>query len=90
LIALDEIEKLNPKHGNDSVKPAEDIAFTRNYLKYLRESMTQVAVNLDPCEKAYLQTNWSEYEGMPIFRAAKRMNAYYPSGLNRANLVFGP
>ena len=81
LIALDEIEKLNPNivipgHGNYSVKPAEDVAFTRNYLKYLRESMTQAAVNLDPFDEAYQHTNWSEYEGMPLFRAANRMNAY--------------
>ena len=81
LIALDEIEKLNPNivipgHGNYSVKPAEDIVFTRNYLKYLRESMTNAAVNMDPFEDAYQQADWSEYEGMPLFRAANRMNAY--------------
>ena len=81
LAALDEIEKLNPNivipgHGNYSVKPAEDIVFTRNYLKYLRESMSKAAINLDPFEDAYKQTDWSEYEGMPLFRAANRMNAY--------------
>lgn len=81
LVALDEIEKLNPNivipgHGNYSVKPAEDIVFTREYLKYLRESMSQAAINLDPFEDAYKQTDWSEYEGMPLFRAANRMNAY--------------
>ncbi len=81
LLALDEIEKLNPNvvipgHGNYSVKPAEDIVFTRNYLKYLREMMTNAAVNMDPFEDAYKQADWSEYEGMPLFRAANRMNAY--------------
>jgi glyoxylase-like metal-dependent hydrolase (beta-lactamase superfamily II) len=81
LLALDEIEKLNPNivipgHGNYSVKPAEDIVFTRNYLKYLREMMTNAAVNMDPFEDAYQQADWSEYEGMPLFRAANRMNAY--------------
>jgi glyoxylase-like metal-dependent hydrolase (beta-lactamase superfamily II) len=81
LATLDEIEKLNPNivipgHGNYSVKPAEDIVFTRNYLKYLRESMSKAAINLDPFEDAYKQTDWSEYEGMPLFRAANRMNAY--------------
>lgn len=81
LIALAEIEKLNPNivipgHGNYSVKPAEDIAFTREYLKYLRESMSKAAINLDPFEDAYKQSDWSEYEGMPLFRAANRMNAY--------------
>ena len=81
LIGLDEIEKLNPNivipgHGNYSVKPVEDIAFTRNYLKYLRESMSKAAINLDPFDEAYKQADWSEYEGMPLFKAANRMNAY--------------
>ncbi|WP_255532325.1 MBL fold metallo-hydrolase [Polynucleobacter sp. AP-Reno-20A-A9] len=81
LTALDEIEKLNPSlvipgHGGYSVKPVEDIAFTRNYLKYLRESMSKAAINMDSFEDAYKQADWSEYEGMPLFRAANRMNAY--------------
>ncbi|MBU3611740.1 MBL fold metallo-hydrolase [Polynucleobacter sp. MG-27-Goln-C1] len=81
LHALDEIQALNPSivipgHGAYSTNPAEDIRFTREYLKYLRESMTKSAVNMDPFEDAYKQTDWSEYEGMPLFRAANRMNAY--------------
>ena len=81
LAALDEIERLSPNivipgHGGYSVKPAEDIAFTRNYLKYLRESMSKAAVNMDPFEDAYKQADWSEYEGMPLFRAANRMNTF--------------
>ena len=81
LKGLDEIEKFNPNivipgHGNYSVKPSEDIAFTRNYLKYLRESMSTAAINMDPFDAAYKQANWSEYEGMPLFKAANRMNAY--------------
>ncbi|MBU3577432.1 MBL fold metallo-hydrolase [Polynucleobacter sp. UK-Kesae-W10] len=81
LHALDEIEQLKPNivipgHGAYSVNPAEDIAFTRSYLKYLRESMSPSAINMDPFEEAYKQADWSEYEGMPLFRAANRMNAY--------------
>lgn len=81
LSALDEIERLQPKiivpgHGAHSVKPREDIAFTRDYLKYLRQSMTKAAIDMDPFEEAYAQTDWSEYDGMPLFRAANRMNAY--------------
>ena len=81
LHALDEIQALKPSivipgHGAYSSNPAEDILFTREYLKYLRESMTKSAVNMDPFEDAYKQTDWSEYEGMPLFRAANRMNAY--------------
>ncbi len=81
LVALDEIEKMNPNivlpgHGSYSIKPSEDIAFTRDYLKYLRETMSSAALNLDPFDEAYAQADWSEYEGMPLFRAANRMNAY--------------
>lgn len=81
LKALDEFEKFKPQvvipgHGPQSVNPIEDIRFTREYLRYLRESMTESAVNMDPFEEAYKQTDWSEYEGMPLFRAANRMNAY--------------
>ena len=81
LSALDRIEGMNPKivipgHGSVSTNPVEDIRFTRVYLKYLRQSMSTAAVNMDPFEEAYKQTDWSEYEGMPLFRAANRMNAY--------------
>ena len=81
LQALDEIGSLNPNvvipgHGAHSMNPAEDIRFTRDYLRYLRESMTKSAVNMDPFEDAYKETDWSEYEGMPLFKAANRMNAY--------------
>ena len=81
LTALDAIEELQPQivipgHGAYSTNPREDIIFTRNYLNYLRESMSKAAINLDPFEEAYRQADWSEYEGMPLFRAANRMNAY--------------
>lgn len=81
LQALSEIEALNPNivipgHGAHSTHPVEDIRFTREYLRYLRESMTKSAVNMDPFEEAYDQVDWSEYQGMPLFRAANRMNAY--------------
>jgi glyoxylase-like metal-dependent hydrolase (beta-lactamase superfamily II) len=79
--ALDEIQKQNPKivvpgHGPYSTNPLADIAFTRNYLAYLREVMGPAARDLDPFEEAYAKADWSEYEGMPLFRAANRMNAY--------------
>jgi glyoxylase-like metal-dependent hydrolase (beta-lactamase superfamily II) len=79
--ALDEIQKQNPTivvpgHGPYSTNPLADIAFTRNYLAYLREVMGPAARDLDPFEEAYAKADWSEYEGMPLFRAANRMNAY--------------
>ena len=79
--ALDEIQKQNPKivvpgHGSYSTNPLADITFTRNYLAYLREVMGPAARDLDPFEEAYAKADWSEYDGMPLFRAANRMNAY--------------
>jgi len=81
LQALNEIESLNPTivipgHGTHSINPIEDIRFTREYLRYLRQSMAKSAIDMDPFEDAYQQADWSEYEGMPLFRAANRMNAY--------------
>jgi len=81
LTSLDRIDQFKPKmvipgHGAISTNPVEDIRFTRVYLQYLRQSMSTAAVNMDPFEEAYKQTDWSEYEGMPLFRAANRMNAY--------------
>ena len=81
LQALNEIELLNPGvvipgHGAHSINPVEDIRFTREYLRYLRQTMAKSAIDMDPFEEAYQQTDWSEYEGMPLFRAANRMNAY--------------
>jgi glyoxylase-like metal-dependent hydrolase (beta-lactamase superfamily II) len=79
--ALDEIQKLKPKivvpgHGTYSTNVLADVKFTRDYLAYLREVMGPAARDLDPFEEAYAKADWSEYEGMPLFRAANRMNAY--------------
>jgi glyoxylase-like metal-dependent hydrolase (beta-lactamase superfamily II) len=81
LQALNEIESLNPSivipgHGAHSINPIQDIGFTREYLRYLRQSMAKSAIDMDPFEEAYQEADWSEYEGMPLFRAANRMNAY--------------
>ncbi|QWE23781.1 MBL fold metallo-hydrolase [Polynucleobacter sp. AP-Elch-400A-B2] len=81
LQALNEIESLNPSivipgHGAPSINPIQDIGFTREYLQYLRQSMAKSAIDMDPFEEAYQRADWSEYEGMPLFRAANRMNAY--------------
>ena len=79
--ALNEIQKLKPAivvpgHGPYSTNAVEDVVFTRNYLAYLREVMGPAARDLDPFEEAYAKADWLEYDGMPLFRAANRMNAY--------------
>jgi len=65
-----------PGHGPASTAPMADLVMTRDYLVYLRQTMGEAAHNLEPFEDAYARADWSRYEGMPLFRAANRMNAY--------------
>jgi glyoxylase-like metal-dependent hydrolase (beta-lactamase superfamily II) len=65
-----------PGHGPVSTDPMADLALTRDYLAYLRRTMGEAARNMEPFDDAYARTDWSRYEGLPLFRAANRMNAY--------------
>jgi glyoxylase-like metal-dependent hydrolase (beta-lactamase superfamily II) len=81
LVSLDKISALKPKiiipgHGAYSPDPVHDIEFTKGYLIYLRDSMGDAARNMDSFDDVYANTDWGEYEGMPLFRSANRMNAY--------------
>jgi glyoxylase-like metal-dependent hydrolase (beta-lactamase superfamily II) len=67
---------LVPGHGPISYKPMQDLQLTRDYLLYLRASFTEPAKNMEPFDEAYAKVDWSRYEGLPLFRAANRMNAY--------------
>ena len=65
-----------PGHGPLSHEAGKDMRLTRDYLIYLRTVMGEAAKNLDPFEEAYAATDWSEFEHLPLFRVANRMNAY--------------
>lgn len=65
-----------PGHGPLSHEAQKDMKLTRDYLAYLRATMEKAAQNLDPFEDAYAATDWSEFEHLPLFRVANRMNAY--------------
>jgi len=65
-----------PGHGAVSRNPAADLAFTRNYLRYLRQVMGKAAEDMVPFDEAYKQTDWSRFEKVPAFDAANRINAY--------------
>ena len=65
-----------PGHGPVSATPMADLALTRDYLAYLRRTMGDAARNMEPFDEAYDRTDWSRYAGLPLFRAANRMNAY--------------
>jgi glyoxylase-like metal-dependent hydrolase (beta-lactamase superfamily II) len=65
-----------PGHGPLSHEARKDMQLTRDYLVYLRESMGRAAQNLEPFDEAYKNTDWSQFEHLPLFRVANRMNAY--------------
>lgn len=67
---------LIPGHGPVSATPLQDMATTRDYLAYLRQTMGEAARNMEPFDEAYAKADWSRFENLPLFRLANRMNAY--------------
>ena len=65
-----------PGHGPLSSEARKDMQLTRDYLVYLRDNMGKAAQNLEPFEEAYAATDWTDFEHLPLFRLANRMNAY--------------
>ena len=79
--SLDELLRLDasvvvPGHGPVSQEPKADMELTRNYLTFLRKHMGKAARDMTPFDEAYLSTDWSAYENLPLFGPANRMNAY--------------
>ena len=75
LLAFDAL-RIVPGHGPVSSDARGDLQLTRDYLVHLRRTMGQAAQDLEPFEEAYAKADWSRFEGLPLFRAANRMNAY--------------
>lgn len=67
---------LVPGHGPLSLDPEPDLALTRDYLLYLRQTMGEAARQLEPFEEAYARTDWSRFDKLPLFGPANRMNAF--------------
>jgi glyoxylase-like metal-dependent hydrolase (beta-lactamase superfamily II) len=75
MIALDPAVVV-PGHGPVSHDVARDLAGTRDYLAYLRETMGRAAKELEPFDTAYASTDWSKFRNLPAFAEANRINAY--------------
>ncbi len=81
LRGLDEVAKLDPKfiipgHGKASTRAREAIAFTRDYIQYVRDAMQQAVDNWTDFDAAYPKVDWSRYEKLPAFTSNNRGNAY--------------
>jgi glyoxylase-like metal-dependent hydrolase (beta-lactamase superfamily II) len=81
LRSLGEVEKLAPKfiipgHGRPSTNAGAAIAFTRDYIPYVRNAMAKAVAGWTDFDAAYNGTDWSKYRDMPAFDANNRGNAY--------------
>jgi glyoxylase-like metal-dependent hydrolase (beta-lactamase superfamily II) len=81
LAALGEVEKLDPKfiipgHGKASTAAREAIAFTGDYIQFVRSAMNVAVQDWTEFDAAYDKTDWSKYRDMPAFAANNRGNAY--------------
>jgi glyoxylase-like metal-dependent hydrolase (beta-lactamase superfamily II) len=81
LNALNEVAKLHPNfiipgHGRPSTAAKQAIAFTRDYILYVRQAMAKAVANWTDFDVAYRQTDWAKYEKLPAFAANNRGNAY--------------
>ena len=81
LRALADVETLDPKfiipgHGRPSTAAKQAIAFTRDYIEYVRGVMGKAVENWIGFDAAYEQTDWSKYKSMPAFSSNNRGNAY--------------
>ena len=81
LRSLAEVEKLAPKfiipgHGHPSQNAAAAIAFTRDYIVYVRDAMGKAVQDWTDFDAAYDRTDWSKYKDLPAFDANNRGNAY--------------
>lgn len=65
-----------PGHGDASTSVEQAIAFTRGYIRFVRDSMRDAADNFTPFDQAYENTDWSAYRDMPAFKSSNRGNAY--------------
>jgi glyoxylase-like metal-dependent hydrolase (beta-lactamase superfamily II) len=81
LLALDKMIAVQPTvvvpgHGPPSRDAARDLALTREYLTYLRETMGKAARDFEPFDDAYARTDWSKFRNLPAFEQANRINAF--------------
>ncbi len=70
------LSALVPGHGSASKKPASTISLTRRYLSFLRKTMGEAIEELEPFGEYYDEVDWSEFENVPTFKKANRINAY--------------
>jgi glyoxylase-like metal-dependent hydrolase (beta-lactamase superfamily II) len=65
-----------PGHGHPASDAKEAIAFTHDYIAFLRETMGEAVQQWMEFNVAYQAVDWSVYRSLPAFAASNRGNAY--------------
>lgn len=81
LKGLDTVATLDPRfiipgHGHTSTAAVEAIAFTHDYILYLRQTMRKAVDQWIDFDAAYKAADWSAYRDLPAFAFSNRGNAY--------------
>jgi len=81
LASIERLIRADPKilvggHGPPSKDAANDLATSREYLRFLRAEMGRAVEEMADFEAAYARTDWSRFSHLPAFDAANRINAY--------------
>lgn len=82
LDGLATVRKLNPQfiipgHGQPSTNAIAAIDFTQTYIRYVRQQMQEAVASWTDFSRAYSETDWSRYAGLPAFDATNKRNAYH-------------
>ncbi|KHF24858.1 MBL fold metallo-hydrolase [Solemya velum gill symbiont] len=70
------LEALIPGHGPAATDPKQAISGTRSYLAYLRQKMGEGVEEFMEFAEVYDSVDWSEFDHLPAFSSANRINAY--------------
>ena len=70
------LQALLPGHGKVADNPNVAISETLNYLKTVRSKMQFAVDEMMTFDEAYNSVDWSEFENIPAFKSAHRINVF--------------
>ena len=71
-----DMKALIPGHGAKASDPNKVVALMKSYLLALRTQMGSAVEEMTSFDEAYANADWSEFEHIPAFQEANRINAY--------------
>lgn len=71
-----QMRALIPGHGAMASDPNKVVSLMKRYLQSLRLQMGEAVEEMTSFDEAYAAADWSEFEDIPAFQEANRINAY--------------